>query len=140
MGGQGDGGRRIAPHGLEHDRLRLDAHLAQLLRDQEAVRLVADHHRPRPQQALEPQRGLLDHGALARERQELLRIELAREGPKARAGAAGKNDWGEHRELSVQVRRSTARRAADRIVGQTEAADHRRIVEVAAVEDERRLE
>ncbi len=50
----------------------------------------------RRRQALEPQRGLLDHGALAREREKLLRVELAREGPKARAGAAGKNDWGEH--------------------------------------------
>ena len=96
VGRQSDGRRRIAARGLEHDRLWLDAQLAQLLRHEKTVRLVTDHHRGRRRQALEPQRGLLDHGAFARERQKLLRVKLARERPQARAGAAGENDWGEH--------------------------------------------
>ena len=41
--------------------------------------------------AREPRRGLLDHGALAGERQELLGQQLARQRPEARAGAAGED-------------------------------------------------
>ncbi len=68
------------------------AHLAQLLGDQEAVRFVAhDHGRGGVRKAREARRGVLDHGALAGERQELLGQQLARQRPEARAGAAGEN-------------------------------------------------
>jgi hypothetical protein len=44
--GDGDGRRRVATHGLQQDRLGRQVHLAQLLGNQEAMRLVAHHHRP----------------------------------------------------------------------------------------------
>ena len=74
----GDRGRRIPADGLENDRARLDADLPQLLGDEEAVRLVADDDRIRDfRQPDRPERGVLDHRALADERQELLGVQLA---------------------------------------------------------------
>ena len=58
--------RGIAAEGLEHDGARLDAQLPQLLGHQEAVRLVADHHRRGGREPIEPQQRLLQHGARRR--------------------------------------------------------------------------
>jgi len=92
--GDGDRGRGIAPDRLEHDVARRHARLAQLLGDQKAVLVVAHHERRADAfDAREAQRGLLDHGALAGERQELFRIERARQRPQARSRAAAQDDW-----------------------------------------------
>ncbi len=66
-------------------------HVAQLLRHQEAVLLIAHHdglaQRRHAAEAL--QRLLEQRELLIGERQELLGIELARDGPQAAADATG---------------------------------------------------
>ena len=54
-------------------------------------------------QRLEPLHGLLNHGALAIQRQNLLGVGAAGTGPEARTAASGKNhrtkiDWLRHRK------------------------------------------
>src|SRR5207253_2489668 len=74
--------------------------------------------------------------------QQLLGIELARQRPQPRAGSAAENDWSEHgRSKEAAASRLNQRLAAtDRMVGEAKAAHHGRIVEIAPVENDRRLE
>ena len=104
MGRERDSRGRIPAEGLEHHGARLDAHLPQLLSDQEAMRLVADDHRGGRRQPLEAQSGLLQHGPLAGQGEQLLRVQLARQRPEACAGTARENDWGEHAANSGKAR------------------------------------
>ena len=86
---QRDRRRGITADGLEQNGARMDCHRAQLLGDREAMRFVADHDRlARSRDARQAKRRLLQHGALAGERQELLRIHFARQRPEPRARAA----------------------------------------------------
>jgi hypothetical protein len=95
--GYRDRRRGVAARRLEQDRGRCEAGLAQLLRDQEAVRLVADDERScHPRQAGGPERRLLDHRPLSDERQELLRVELPRQRPEPRPRAARQDDRNQH--------------------------------------------
>ena len=63
-----DGGRRVPADGLQHDRGRRHAELAQLLGNHEAVMLVAHDDRPRGVQALEPTDRVLQHRLVADQR------------------------------------------------------------------------
>ena len=70
---------------------------AQLLGGDEAVFLIAHDQRrrldgQRPGEAGQAARGGLEHGLVAHQGEELLGVLLARQGPQARAGAAGEND------------------------------------------------
>src|SRR5882762_9835589 len=97
MRGECDGRRGVAPAGLEECGAWRDLKLTQLLRDQEAVRLVAyNHGRGRPE-TLETEYRLLQEGVRPGQRQQLLGIQLARQRPQACAGSAAENDWSEHR-------------------------------------------
>ena len=78
MRGERDGGRGVAPEGLKQDGGRLDIKLPQLLGREKPVRVVAHEKRGRGIEALEAHGRLLQHGLLGRERQELLRMKLAR--------------------------------------------------------------
>ena len=92
--GDGDGGRRVAADRLQDDRRWLGADQPQLLGDHETVFLIGDHQRRvGAGQAVQPQPGHLQQGALAQQRQELLGMRLARQRPQPRAGAAGEDDW-----------------------------------------------
>src|SRR2546429_9981794 len=73
---------------------------------------------------------------------QLLGIKLARQRPQPRAGSAAENDWSEHgRSKEAAASRLNQRLAAtDRMVGEAKAAHHGRIVEIAPVENDRRLE
>jgi len=83
--------------GLEDSGARRDLKLTQLLRHQEAMRLVAhDHGRGRPE-PLETQHRLLQQGVGPGQGQQLLGIQLARQRPQACAGSTAENDWTEHR-------------------------------------------
>ncbi len=74
------------------------ADLSQLLGDHEPVLLVADHHRlPQLGQPLQTGDGLLEHGPVGDQGQELFGIELAGQGPEPAAGTAGENDGDDHR-------------------------------------------
>ena len=96
MRGQRDRRRRVAADGLEQDRRGREVHLAQLFGDEEAMRLVAhDDGTGGARKPGEARGGLLDHRALARERKELLRQQLARQRPQPGAGAAGEDDGDE---------------------------------------------
>jgi hypothetical protein len=87
-GGSG-GRRRVAADRLEQDRLGRDAGLAELFADDEAMLLVADHHRGREQGAVrEAVQRLLEEGVALAQRHELLGIDRARHRPEARTGAA----------------------------------------------------
>ena len=95
--GHGNCRRGVAAGRLEQDRERPDADLIELLSHQETVSLVADDDRRRgARDARRPQGGLLDHRALADERQELLRVHLPRQRPEPRAGAARQDDGYQH--------------------------------------------
>ena len=100
---QRDGRRGVAAEGLEDRGARLDRQLPQLLGHQEAVRLVADHHRRGGGEAVQAQHRLLQHRALAGQRQQLLGIKLARQRPQPRTCAAGENDWSDHAWASQAV-------------------------------------
>ena len=92
-GGGGDRRTGVAGERLEQDGLRLDADLAQLLVDQEAMILVADQQRcGEADVAQAARRRVLQQRPLGHERQELLGIRRARQRPQARAGAAGQDD------------------------------------------------
>jgi len=100
---RGDRRRGVAANRLEHDRGVLHADLAQLLRGEETVFLVGDHDRCGAfGQRRNPQPGVLQHRALAGQRQELLRIGLARQRPQPRARAARK-DYRDHGKLRFSV-------------------------------------
>ena len=75
--GEGKRGRGAAALGFKQDGARPDAGAAQLLLDQEAVRLVADDQRL----ALAAQRRFLQQRALAVHRMKGLRMVLARKRP-----------------------------------------------------------
>jgi len=74
------------------------AGVEQLLRYQEAMRLVAHDHGRGRRETLETQHGLLQQGVPVCQRQQLLGIQLARQRPQARAGPAAQNDWSQHRK------------------------------------------
>ncbi len=75
---------------------------AQLLGDQEAMRLVAhDNGRGCIEPGHTQCRGL-QHGFLAYQRQQLLGVQLARQRPEPGTGAAGKNHWCKHRSWSFR--------------------------------------
>ena len=84
----------VAADRLEQDAERRDANLAQLLGHHETVVVTADHqgrHHSRP--AGHALRGLLQHGLVGDQRQELLGQYRTRQRPQAGAGAAGEDDW-----------------------------------------------
>jgi hypothetical protein len=96
-GGQRHGRRRVAADGLEQDGRGLHAGLAELLGHQEAMFLVAhDDGIGEPVEAVEAAERGLQHGVLAHQRQQLLRIQLARQRPEPRAGAAREDDGYDH--------------------------------------------
>ena len=86
----------VATDRLEHDGLRRVVDHAQLLGDQEAMRLVADDDRRAGAEPVAAARGGLQHRLLVDQRQQLLRIQLARERPEPGTGAAGEKDWNQH--------------------------------------------
>ena len=92
---------------------------------------------------------VLQHGARAGQREQLLRIQLARQRPEPRAGAARQNHRNQRAHWPLIAvwppRRSLGRRAdrlaaADRIIAEAGAHHVQRVVEVAPVEDHRRLQ
>ena len=90
--GGADRGASVARHRLEQDRLRLDADLAELLVDQEAMVLVADQQRcAKADVAQIARRRLLQQRALGDQRQQLLGIGCTRQRPQACARAAGQD-------------------------------------------------
>ena len=89
--------RGVASEGLEEGGAWLDLQRSQLLRYQEAMRLVAHDHGRGRRETLETQHGLLQQGVRPGQRQQLLGIQLARQRPQAGAGSAAQNDWSEHR-------------------------------------------
>ena len=94
----GDGGGRVAADRFQDQRGRRGADLAQLLGDHEPVFFIGNHQRRiGARQAAQSQPGGLQQGFLAQQRQELLGMRLARQGPEARAGAAGKDDGDQRR-------------------------------------------
>ena len=76
---------------FEHDGARLHVDLAALFGDDEAVVVVADDHRRGVIEAAEAGERVLQHRRVADQAQKLLRIQLSRQRPKARAGAASQN-------------------------------------------------
>ena len=92
MRGQGQRRRRVATLRLQHHRGRLYACFAQLVQHEKSVRLVAhDDRRRAPVEADKPHGGFLQQGALADEREELLRHVLAGQRPEPAARTAGKD-------------------------------------------------
>ncbi len=91
---QGNGRRRVAPLGLENNR-RAHFDAIELLGHRKTVILVADDQAAitRVLEAAHAQRGRLQHGLLAGQRQQLLRVHRPRRRPQARAGAAGQDNW-----------------------------------------------
>ena len=93
QGGERHRGRGVAADGLEEDGGRAHRQRADLLGHREPVRLIAHDHRVAGAlDSRKPEGGLLQHGLLAGQRQELLGVHLAGQGPKAGAGAPGEND------------------------------------------------
>jgi hypothetical protein len=88
-----DRGRRAAPDGLDVEAPQRAARRPGLVGGEEAMLAVDDDGRgldaPQPRAALE--RGL-ERGRAFEQRQDLLRLRLARQRPQARAAAAGKDD------------------------------------------------
>ncbi|GAC1671336.1 MAG: hypothetical protein NVS9B2_18050 [Steroidobacteraceae bacterium] len=81
--------RGITAGRFEQNRRCLEPQSADLLGHREAVRFVAHHDgRLRAGYARQPGRRVLQHGVLARERQQLLGIHFSRQRPEPRAGAA----------------------------------------------------
>ena len=100
-GGQTACRRGVASHRLLHN-LRL-GHASQLVADLVGQIFIGDHPGlGRGGQRLEPLHGLLDHRALAIQRQNLLGVSAARTRPEAGTAASGKYhrtkiDWLRHR-------------------------------------------
>ncbi|MNO96126.1 hypothetical protein D3C76_877880 [compost metagenome] len=92
-GGDGHGRRSIAAEGFEQDRLGLQVQLFELFLDDEAVLLVAHHHRRLHAFEGEAREGLLEQRVLAGQGEELLGILLAGKRPESRAAATGKDYW-----------------------------------------------
>jgi hypothetical protein len=89
-GGQSAGRSGVAGHRLLHD--LSGGHTLQLVGDLACQVFVGDDPGLlRRGQRLEPLDGLLDHGALAIQRQNLLGVGAAGAGPEARTAASGKN-------------------------------------------------
>jgi hypothetical protein len=108
--GDRDGRRRIAPGGLEQDAARRETHLAELLGDEETMGFVADDQRARRAgKTREPRRGLLDHGSLAGEREQLLGEQFTRQRPQAGTRAAGEDHRHQfHGQIVLRMRVSRA--------------------------------
>jgi len=94
----------LRPFGLEDDGRGLSGEHPELLGHQKSVGFVADHdrlHDADPEsgvlrlQAVQAAHRVLQHGVLARQRQELFGEGLAREGPEAGSGTA-REDHGLH--------------------------------------------
>ena len=98
QGGGGDGGGAVAADRLQQDAGAVEPGLAQLLGDQEAVRLVADHQRGAEGRAAGPAGGLLQHGLGGDQRPELLRVALPRQRPETGARATRKDHRNDHCE------------------------------------------
>ena len=127
-GGDGDGGRGVAPERLEDDGSARDAEGAHLLGDDEAMLLVGDDDR-RLEQGLvaDPQGRLLQHGLRSDQGQELLRIGLPRQGPEAGPGAAGQEHGNDlalfgHEMLFAFSQGHPSRRVIVQELGRSEAA------------------
>ena len=87
-----DGRSRVPRHRLENLRRRDDAELLQLLRNHEAMLVVAHQDRRGAfRQRGDARRGVLQQAARGDERQDRLRPRLARQRPQARAAAAAQN-------------------------------------------------
>ena len=85
-----DGWRRVAPHRFGQNAFR--AKLRELPHDLSPQMLIGDHPEARRRgQGQQPSHGLLDHGLLSVERQQLLGATLPAQRPEARAPAAGEN-------------------------------------------------
>ena len=92
QGGDRGGRRGVAAGGFEQQPGRLDADLAQLLGNDEAVLLIGDDQRRRePVLPGDPPHRLLQQAGLAEQREQLLRVKRARHRPEARAGAPGQD-------------------------------------------------
>src|SRR4029079_12497948 len=69
---------------------------------EEAVGLVADHHGRRGAvEVRQARHGLLEHGALAGEREKLFGQQLARQRPEPGSGAAGEDHGDEIHEAGI---------------------------------------
>ena len=88
--------RGVAALGLEQQRAGPEVDLAQLFGHHETVLLVADHHRRRSRQVVGARQGGLQHGQLPHQRQELLGVKLAGDGPEAAAYTAAQQYRSEH--------------------------------------------
>ena len=83
----------VAAERLEDHRLGGPADLAQLFGDHEAMGIVAHHQRrPHAGQPVQAQHRLLQHGLLADQRQQLLRVEFTGQRPQPGAGTAGQDN------------------------------------------------
>ena len=100
-GGQAAGGRGVARHRLLNNLIL--GHILQLVGDLVGQILVGDNPGLlRSGDRLEALDGLLNHGTLAVQGQNLLGVGAARAGPEARAAASGEDyrakiDWIRHR-------------------------------------------
>ena len=129
-------GAVLLPERLEHQGAGFDLDLAQLLGDQKAMRLVTDDDRRRGGQPLQAQRRLLQHGALTRQRQKLLRDKAHADKGQSRVPAPPERMTGQSMDRSPEFfssGRSKPRTTPDGVVGESEAA------RLAAIEDEQRL-
>ena len=96
---RGRGGDRrpgIPPQRLDHHR-RLDADVLGLAAGEEMEIRPGDDDRRREHRVLHPQQGFLIGRAVADQRQELLGQGVARNRPKPRSGAAGKQNGNDRR-------------------------------------------
>ena len=108
----------IAPHRLQQH-VGLETDLRQLLEHHEAIAVVGDDDRPLEQRAVRnPQQRVLERGARAEQRQELLGVDLAgcRPQPRSRAAAhdQGDNSSGHRRIRSCSGRDTRRRNRQDR--------------------------
>ena len=96
-GCHGGGRRRIASDGLQHDGRLLLAHLLQLLGNNEAVIIPANHHRwLHALERLTARHGGLQHGLVPDQLEKLLGEQAARHGPQAGTGTTGQQDGNNH--------------------------------------------
>ena len=93
----------VAADRLEHDGGVFDTARPHLLGNQEPVFLIADDDRGAERWADAAADRLLQHGAFADQRPELLRKALARHRPKAGTGTAGQDDGHDHAVIGTGV-------------------------------------